>query len=470
MRRLARSAIAVSVLAAGGVSIAVLTAGGASAAAFAGGDFVVYRVGDGSTALSNAAAPVSLAEYAPTGGSPVQTIALPTSDTGGQHALTASGLSLSEGEISLSPDDRYLVVTGYDAVPGTNGPTFTPETGVDVSGSLTSTDPGTIARTIGRIDGNGLADTSTALSDTTTPSIIRSAATKTGTSFLVAGSPQTEAYPGAGLAPTSTGGGVLSTALGGTSATVAAGGSANDLNGISIQGSTPTDAATFVSSSDGSTGGRIYTQSGSALTPVPGVSGSTLPYGYAFVSLPTNPNNFDGTGLNTLYVADSADHAGAIDKYVYNGTTWSLAGKIYLDSALGLAAVPTGTGSQVSIIVTTPTAVFSLTDPDGTDPGAFGGTLTQIVTAPSKDQFRGVAIAPKVPTGPSIVVDAPAAGAKVKQGTATVPFAAHVADGDGVATAARRSRLPRPAARVLTTRGPRRCRPRASRSAITASR
>ena len=116
MRRPIRLALTVSVAASAiGGGTALLTAGGASAASFAGGDVVVYQVGDGSTTLSNKAAPVFLKEYGPSG-TAVQSIPLPTADTsGGQHALTATGLSTSEGEITRSPDGRYLTVTGYDA-------------------------------------------------------------------------------------------------------------------------------------------------------------------------------------------------------------------------------------------------------------------------------------------------------------------------------------------------------------------
>ncbi|MFM8398890.1 MAG: hypothetical protein ACKOAH_13755, partial [Pirellula sp.] len=48
-------------------------------AAFVGGNLLVERIGNGTTSLSNAAFQVSLLEYATTGGSPVQTMNLPTS-------------------------------------------------------------------------------------------------------------------------------------------------------------------------------------------------------------------------------------------------------------------------------------------------------------------------------------------------------------------------------------------------------
>src|SRR5688572_8497010 len=54
----------------------------AEAAAFTSGNLVIYRVGTGGAAtLSNAATAVFLDEYTTSGGTPVQSIALPTTAT-----------------------------------------------------------------------------------------------------------------------------------------------------------------------------------------------------------------------------------------------------------------------------------------------------------------------------------------------------------------------------------------------------
>ncbi|MEI6624360.1 MAG: hypothetical protein WCP28_20910, partial [Actinomycetes bacterium] len=96
MRRSLRlsAAIAAAALAAG-VLPSVFNSGETSpafAAAFGPSNVVVYRVGDGSATLTNAAAPVFLDEYQPDG-TKSQSIALPTSTSGIQRRLTASGLS-----------------------------------------------------------------------------------------------------------------------------------------------------------------------------------------------------------------------------------------------------------------------------------------------------------------------------------------------------------------------------------------
>ncbi len=66
------------------VAVPLVTSSAAHAGGFTGGDVVVYRVGDGGSALTNAAAPVFLDEYT-SGGTKVQSVALPTTSTRGQH-------------------------------------------------------------------------------------------------------------------------------------------------------------------------------------------------------------------------------------------------------------------------------------------------------------------------------------------------------------------------------------------------
>jgi hypothetical protein len=97
------------------------------------GGLVVYRVGDGTAALSNAGNPIFLDEYRPTG-TLVQSIEMPfssnPSDTqGGVHSPTAvpnpivnAGSATPSGVIQLSADGRYLAFTGYDSnLPNTTG-------------------------------------------------------------------------------------------------------------------------------------------------------------------------------------------------------------------------------------------------------------------------------------------------------------------------------------------------------------
>lgn len=95
------------------------TVGAAAAAeAPAAGNIVVSRIGDGTTALSSAAAPVFLDEYT-AAGMLVRTTALPTAVAGPQRRLTLSGSASSEGALALSADGRYVTLAGYDAAVAT---------------------------------------------------------------------------------------------------------------------------------------------------------------------------------------------------------------------------------------------------------------------------------------------------------------------------------------------------------------
>ncbi len=78
------------------------------------GNIVVYRVGTGTGSLANTGNAVFLDEYTPTG-TLVQTIAMPTTTSGANRQLIASGTSTSEGLINFSTNNQSLVLTGYGA-------------------------------------------------------------------------------------------------------------------------------------------------------------------------------------------------------------------------------------------------------------------------------------------------------------------------------------------------------------------
>jgi hypothetical protein len=79
----------------------LLQASSAYAAPFTPGNVVVVKVGNGTTALSASAAPVSLCEYT-AAGSLVQTIALPTAATLPSRKFTLGGLNTAEGFLNVT--------------------------------------------------------------------------------------------------------------------------------------------------------------------------------------------------------------------------------------------------------------------------------------------------------------------------------------------------------------------------------
>ncbi|MGZ4450214.1 MAG: hypothetical protein ACXVW4_10505 [Nocardioides sp.] len=355
--RILGAVVATSVAA---VAVPLLSSSEAQAVKFTGGNLVVYRVGAGTDALSNAAAPVFLDEFTASG-SKVRSIALPTAASGTAHALTAVGQSRSEGLLATGPNG-LLAVTGYDAAPGTTGPGGT---------SLTASDPAAVGRVVGIVDAAGKVDTSTVLTGAGAPQIVRSAVTD-GTRVWAAGG----------------NGGVLASTIGSGTTSTVAGDAGSNLTALTVQahqlfaGGVLADRLTKV--------GTGTPTSGATLTDLPGLPENLLTYGYALLDL--TAQGFGGTPLDTLYVADASSRGGTVDKYAFDGTTWRLAGYVDVPDATGLVADTTG--DSVSLAVTTPTQLLALTDAHGSSASSFAATPSVLATAPSGTEFRGVALAP----------------------------------------------------------------------------
>jgi len=330
----------------------ILTVMAATAAA---SNVTVYQVGDGSAALSSAATAVFLKTFSGDSGALVRTVGLPTTVSGSNRPLTASGTASSEGLLSTSADGRYLIVPGYGASVGMAG--------------VASTTSATVPRVIGRVDAAGTVDTTTALGDASTGNNARSAASADGINFYFTG--------GAG--------GVRFATLGSTTS-VQLSTSPTNLRQAGIFG-----GQLYASTGSGSTvrlgtvGTGTPTTPGQTISNIPGFPLTGSPYAYFFADL-------DGTvGVDTLYVADDA---AGIQKYVLIGGAWTARGTsgVAADGYRGLTGVVDG--GTVNLYATTASKLVGLSDASG-----FGGPLsaapTTLVTAPTNTAFRGVAISPR---------------------------------------------------------------------------
>jgi len=379
------------------VAVPLVTSSEAHAARFTGGDVVVYRVGAGASALSNAAAPVFLDEYGPSG-TKIQSVALPTTTAEGNHRLTATGQSRSEGLIDRSADGRFVAVTGYDAAPGATG----------AGGlSLTTTDPTQNPRVLGLVDANGTVDTTTELAGAGAAKIIRSATTTTGERLWATGG----------------NGGIVTATRGSASSSTVAGDAASNLSALTVQGGQLFSSGILA---DRLAAVGSGTPTSGSLTDLPGLPDNLLTYGYALADL--TPASYGSTGLDTLYVADGSARSGTIDKYRWDGSTWASAGYVDVDGAFGVVA--NVSGNSVSLAVTTPTQLITLTDPNGSAASFSPSAATVLATAAANTEFRGVALAPAA-AGPSVFVRAPLVGADVALGS-TVPVTAYVDSPEGV--------------------------------------
>jgi predicted extracellular nuclease len=358
LRRLLAGSIATSLIVG---TLAVVQSLPASAAGFSPGNLVVARVGTGEAALSNAATPVFLDEYTPAG-TLVQSIALPTAVSGANRRLTMSGSATSEGALALSMDGRYLTLAGYDADPGTAA----------VAGTTTSA----VSRVVGRVDGGGGVDTTTAITDIFSGNNVRGAVTDDGSRFWAVG-----ANGGVRLAP-----------LGSSGATTA------------INSAAPTNLRVA-----GILGGQLYVSTGSGTAGVYAV-GTGLPTGggqtptltaavpapYAFVAVDSDAAV---SGVDTLYVADeSSAPGGGVVKFSFDGTVWTARGSFRPAGAGARGLTGTRTATGVTLFATTTTNALVKVDDTAAYTQPIAATATTLRTGSANTALRGVAFAPAAST------------------------------------------------------------------------
>jgi len=348
----------------------------ARAAAFTASNLVVLRVGDGAAALTSAAAPVFLDEYTKAGGL-VQTIPMPIADSGSNQILTVAGSSTAEGALNRSYDGRFLTLAGYDAAPAT----------LAVAGTASAT----TNRIVGMVDANGTVDTTTRISDSYSAANLRSSVTNDGTGFWTTGSNSGVRFVTLGSAGTTTS---ISTTL--TNMRVA-----NIYPGYNGFPS----PQLYISASSGTfqgvstVGSGLPTTGPQTTTALPGFPTAAGPSAYAYIFYDLDAGV---AGVDTLYVADdrTAAAGGGIQKWTYNGTTWTLAYTMNGGGTLGVRGLTGTTGGGVPVLWATTTEANANRIIRVTDTGA-ASAFTTIATAAVNTAFRGIAFAPLVNGGPT---------------------------------------------------------------------
>lgn len=323
----------------------------ADAQNFASGNLVIYRVGDGTAALTSAATAAFLDEYTPTG-TFVRSIPLPTVLAGANKRLTAAGSSTAEGFLSRSADNQFLIVAGYDAAVGT--------------ATIASTLATDNNRVVGRISLDGSIDATTALTDL--GGNHRSATSADGTSFW----------------STSSSAGTRYSTLGSTTSTQ-----------LSTAPTNVRQVNIF--------NGQLYISSGSV--PVTGVStiGTGLPTtaGQTTTLLPGfptsggSPNSFSvkPSTADVIYVADDRTIAtgGGIQKWTLSAGTWTLTYRLTTGLTAGVRglAVNWAGAEPVVYATTTDNRMVAVTDAGSASP------VATLATATLNTAFRGLAFAPE---------------------------------------------------------------------------
>lgn len=335
-----------------------------NATAFTPGNVAVVRVGDGTATLTTAATAEYVDEYT-LGGTLVRSIPMPTADNGTVRAFTNSGTATSDN-ITRTVDGRYLLLTGYNAAPGT-------------AGIVTSTNSGTTNnRLVARIGADGSVDTNTRINDAFSGSNIRTAVSTDGSAFYVSGGNS----------------GIRYVPFGNTGATTALStGSVVNFRILGIHGGNlyATSAAN-TNYGVNQIGIGLPTAAGAAVTLLPGfptASGSS-PYGFYFADLSTTV-----PGLDVVYVTDDAT-TGGIQKWSLVGGTWTLNGTIG-GSTTALLRGLTGqrTGAAVQLIASGGGGLYTVTDQAGYNMAPSVTALpAPFVPLAANTSFRGVAFAP----------------------------------------------------------------------------
>jgi hypothetical protein len=350
-------------------------------APFAPGNLVVVRVGNGAAALSGSAQAVFLDEYDRLTGALVQSVPMPTAVSGANRRLTLSGTATSEGALNLSSNGRFLTLAGYDAAVGAP----------NVS---TSTTP-FVNRVVARVDGAGLIDTTTVITDGYNAASIRSAVTDDGTRFWTGGNGGTLVPGGPNT------GGTHFVEYGSTGNSTKLSDEPNHDRWVSIfGGQLYVTAGSDPYRGPNQVGTGLPTTAGQTTTRLPNASGNISPYG--MLLLDRNPVV---PGFDAMYVADQDATVGIL-KYSFDGTNWASQGST--GTQLGNARGATGitgviSGNSVVLYATMTTAAGNSLE-RFVDNSAFNapitGTFALMSTAGANTVFRGLAFAPVVPPPP----------------------------------------------------------------------
>ena len=323
--------------------------------AFTPGNLVVVRVGDGAAALTSVSTILFIDEYSVSGAF-VQSIQMPIAINGANKRLTVSGSATSEGALSLSPNGQFITLTGYDTIPG-------------FAGVTSST---TVARVVGFLDYTGAVNTTTT-TDGYSGNNIRGAVTVDGTAFWTSGPSTGSRY-----------------VLLGASTSVQITTTLTNMRVINI-----INGQLFVSSSSGSflgvsaLGTGIPTTSGQTVTGLFTLTGNSS-YGFSM-----NPA---GT---VCYVADDrALTNGGVQKWTFNGSTWSLATTINSGITAGCRGLTVDwSGANPVIFATTSYGTIVKATDNGSP------SFVTIDTCAVNTVFRGIAFAPSpaAPAPPNLV-------------------------------------------------------------------
>ena len=335
---------------------------------FTPGNLVIYRVGAGGVdPLINTGNPVFLDEYTTAGTYTLNTVNLPTTASGANNALISDGTAIDEGELTLSTDGGYLVLSGYGS---------TIPAGVPLSTSTSAL----INRVVGTVDYTEVVNTTTSLTDWGNLGTPRSAVSVDGSAFWLGSDVD----------------GVRYTTLGSTT-TTSISTTNTDINQVNIFGGQLMASSATGLIRLGTVGSGLPITGPQILANLPGFPVTGSHFSYITFDL-----NAGVVGEDTMYVTD--DVAGLIYKYSLVAGTWTSNGSVIAPFVRGITG--SESGGVVSLFATSDDGIgtsnlYSLSDASGYN-GPFTSAVSTIATAAANTAFRGVAFAPLAPNQPPV--------------------------------------------------------------------
>lgn len=320
---------------------------------FTAGSVVVYRVGNGTTALVDSGSPVFLDEINPATGAVIQSIPLPTAASGSNNPVFAGNLP-TEGLITRSADERRLILTGYAAQSG---------------GGPLQNNSG-IRRVVAQVEANGTVVSSTAPQDYASSGVPTSAASTDGFNFWMTGGD----------------GGVRYTPANASSSTEILPSPPSLIQVALFEGQLYA-STTESNARIGAIGAGAPLTGPQTLTPLPGLPTTGVPYGFFFANLSPTVG-----GVDTLYVA--YDDQG-LRKFNLVDGSWVARGTVGGDADNYRGLTATVEGTTVTLYATRDgRELVRLADSSGYN-GTLSGTPALVASAPGSGAFRGVALAPR---------------------------------------------------------------------------
>ena len=272
--------------------------------AFQSGTLSVIRYGDRTnTTLSTATVPVSLEEYT-TAGTLVRTIDIPPVGTGSNFNFVGSTFNNnSDGIVGISPDRSRLSIGGYDMAVAASNPNASAAN-----------------RVVGVFTANGAFQSSAAFAAIAGQPVRSTMVTNTGALYLGVGAGGTQglryaAAPAASATPTVVPDNVITAGINTQKMQIYNG----DLYMVSTS-TQPTGSAGRLRRYAG-----LPTTASTTPTNLPGIplNATGVPNSTAFVMFDVNPAV---AGPDLLYYTDDVVTGSIINKYIYNGTTWTAQG------------------------------------------------------------------------------------------------------------------------------------------------